>query len=58
MNEGGLLAERQGWHLPGYQTNASDGWTDGSPLEGLNKSGKNRSFDAHCLICPHCLTLL
>ncbi|CAK44945.1 CAZyme family GH35 [Aspergillus niger] len=39
MNEGGLLAERQGWHLPGYKAKSSDGWTDGSPLDGLNKSG-------------------
>ncbi|PWY88191.1 beta-galactosidase B [Aspergillus heteromorphus CBS 117.55] len=39
MNEGGLLAERQGWHLPGYEAELSEGWTDGSPLDGLNKSG-------------------
>ncbi|PYH99852.1 beta-galactosidase [Aspergillus ellipticus CBS 707.79] len=39
MNEGGLLAERQGWHLPGYKASSSDGWTSGSPLDGLNKSG-------------------
>ncbi|KAJ6264222.1 Beta-galactosidase [Drechslerella dactyloides] len=36
FNEGGLYAERQGWHLPGFDD--SD-WSAGSPLTGLKKPG-------------------
>ncbi|CAK7214120.1 hypothetical protein SBRCBS47491_002041 [Sporothrix bragantina] len=36
MNEGGLYAERLGWHLPGAPT---DNFTTGSPLEGLTTAG-------------------
>lgn len=53
MNEGGLLAERQGWHLPGYKAESSDGWTDGSPLDGLNKSGKDQYLDVATRCYPH-----
>jgi hypothetical protein len=37
-NEGGLFAERQGYHLPHPPT---DGWKDsiGGPMEGLKKAG-------------------
>jgi hypothetical protein len=37
-NEGGLFAERQGYHLPNPPT---DGWKDsiGGPMEGLKKAG-------------------
>ncbi|KAF2086381.1 glycoside hydrolase family 35 protein [Saccharata proteae CBS 121410] len=36
MNEGGLLGERLGWHLPGFDT---EGWEQGSPMEGLEGAG-------------------
>lgn len=36
MNEGGLYAERLGWHLPDFDTN---GWARNSPLDGIAKSG-------------------
>lgn len=32
LNEGGLYAERQGWHLPGYDTTS---WTTRAISEGL-----------------------
>lgn len=32
MNEGGLFAERQGWHLPGFDTSS---WTSRDLSEGL-----------------------
>ncbi|KAI9732382.1 MAG: hypothetical protein M1834_001590 [Cirrosporium novae-zelandiae] len=38
MNEGGLYAERLGWHLPGFPTTS---WESGSPLTGLSSSGVN-----------------
>jgi hypothetical protein len=37
MNEGGLYAERLGWHLPGFHP--SSNWTNSSPLDGLSTSG-------------------
>nr|GAT53820.1 glycoside hydrolase family 35 protein [Mycena chlorophos] len=36
LNEGGLYAERQGWHLPGFD-DAS--WPSGSPLQGSKAAG-------------------
>jgi beta-galactosidase GanA len=40
MNEGGLYAERLGWFLPGFDTDArSHTFGHSSPYEGLNKSG-------------------
>ncbi|KAI0155202.1 family 35 glycosyl hydrolase [Xylariaceae sp. FL1272] len=36
MNEGGIYAERLGWHLPGFD--ASE-FADSTPYQGLNKSG-------------------
>ncbi|EPQ30803.1 uncharacterized protein PFL1_01704 [Pseudozyma flocculosa PF-1] len=36
FNEGGLYAERQGWHLPGFD---DSGWTVRSPTAGLDKAG-------------------
>lgn len=36
LNEGGLYAERQGWHLPGFDD--SD-WKAGSPLDGVKEPG-------------------
>ncbi|KAK5108541.1 hypothetical protein LTR62_008197 [Meristemomyces frigidus] len=35
-NEGGLHAERLGWHLPGFDTNS---WSLGSPETGLSEAG-------------------
>ncbi|CAA7259499.1 unnamed protein product [Cyclocybe aegerita] len=36
LNEGGLFAERQGWHLPGFN-DAS--WDSGSPTAGISAPG-------------------
>ncbi|KAF9526882.1 glycoside hydrolase family 35 protein [Crepidotus variabilis] len=36
LNEGGLFAERQGWHLPGFD-DAS--WVPGKPTEGISSAG-------------------
>ncbi|GAB7346927.1 hypothetical protein MBLNU459_g1992t3 [Dothideomycetes sp. NU459] len=36
--EGGLHAERLGWHLPGFNDSA---WESGSPAQGLSTSGAN-----------------
>lgn len=36
LNEGGLFAERQGYHLPGAPT---ESWQAGSPKEGLAAPG-------------------
>ncbi|KAK6353296.1 hypothetical protein TWF696_005268 [Orbilia brochopaga] len=47
FNEGGLYAERQGWHLPGFDD--SD-WSAGSPLKGLKGPGVafyRATFDLH-----------
>ncbi|KAH9915075.1 glycoside hydrolase superfamily [Fomitopsis serialis] len=41
LNEGGLYGERQGWHLPGYDT--SD-WTARNLSEGLPSSGPGVGF--------------
>ena len=38
MNEGGLYAERLGWHLPGFKANGK-GWNDSAPTVGLSKAG-------------------
>ncbi|KAK0564485.1 hypothetical protein OC844_001686 [Tilletia horrida] len=35
LNEGGLFAERQGWHLPGF--NGSDSWERRAPTEGIGR---------------------
>ncbi|KAF3921690.1 Beta-galactosidase [Orbilia brochopaga] len=46
-NEGGLYAERQGWHLPGFDD--SD-WSAGTPLKGLKEPGVafyRATFDLH-----------
>ena len=37
MNEGGLYGERQGWHLPGFDTSS---WESRSLSDGLNSRGK------------------
>lgn len=36
LNEGGLYAERQGYHLPGTPTET---WVEKSPYEGIDKAG-------------------
>jgi hypothetical protein len=36
FNEGGLYAERQGFHLPSYPTGS---WKSSSPLEGIKNAG-------------------
>lgn len=38
LNEGGLYAERQGYHLPNPPTNGV-GWSDGSPTKGISTPG-------------------
>ncbi|KAM5536288.1 hypothetical protein V8D89_010065 [Ganoderma adspersum] len=35
LNEGGLFGERQGWHLPGFDTSHESGWTVRDLSEGL-----------------------
>ena len=34
MNEGGLFGEREGWHLPGFDTSGPE-WVDRDPSQGL-----------------------
>ncbi|KAK3072346.1 hypothetical protein LTR53_006996 [Teratosphaeriaceae sp. CCFEE 6253] len=36
LNEGGLHAERLGWHLPGFDDSA---WASGTPEQGLEEAG-------------------
>ncbi|KAF9008853.1 glycoside hydrolase family 35 protein [Cyathus striatus] len=36
LNEGGLYAERQGWHLPGFDDSK---WTYGKPTDGMSTAG-------------------
>ncbi|THU75612.1 hypothetical protein K435DRAFT_974749 [Dendrothele bispora CBS 962.96] len=36
LNEGGLFAERQGWHLPGFDDSH---WDTGSPTVGISQAG-------------------
>lgn len=36
MNEGGLYAERQGWHLPGF---SDTNWSVGNPTKGISEAG-------------------
>ncbi|KAF9452019.1 glycoside hydrolase family 35 protein [Macrolepiota fuliginosa MF-IS2] len=36
LNEGGLYAERQGWHLPGFDDSK---WALGKPTEGISNPG-------------------
>ncbi|KAK7061407.1 beta-galactosidase [Favolaschia claudopus] len=36
LNEGGLFAERQGWHLPRFD---DSGWAAGSPMKGISHAG-------------------
>ncbi|KAJ7237206.1 glycoside hydrolase family 35 protein [Mycena haematopus] len=36
LNEGGLFAERQGWHLPGFDDAA---WDVGAPTQGIARAG-------------------
>lgn len=36
LNEGGVYAERQGWHLPGAPTGY---WAKKTPFEGVEKAG-------------------
>ncbi|KAG6901783.1 hypothetical protein C0995_008029 [Termitomyces sp. Mi166 len=36
LNEGGLYAERKGWHLPGFD---DSGWELRTPFQGLDKPG-------------------
>jgi beta-galactosidase GanA len=37
MNEGGLYGERQGWHLPGFDTSKLP--STSTPMDGLTESG-------------------
>ena len=41
LNEGGLYAERQGWHLPGFDTSS---WTSRELSEGLPSGGAGVGF--------------
>lgn len=36
LNEGGLYAERQGWHLPGFDDSK---WKNGRPTDGISAPG-------------------
>lgn len=36
LNEGGFYAERQGWHLPGFDDRS---WSDGAPTDGFDGDG-------------------
>ena len=36
LNEGGVYAERQGWHLPSAPV---EHWPKKSPFEGINAAG-------------------
>lgn len=36
FNEGGLYAERQGWHYPGFDTGK---WEKQTPFEGIKTAG-------------------
>ncbi|EIN05080.1 hypothetical protein PUNSTDRAFT_146007 [Punctularia strigosozonata HHB-11173 SS5] len=36
LNEGGLFAERQGWHLPGFDDSK---WAAGKPTSGISQAG-------------------
>lgn len=36
LNEGGLYAERQGWHLPGYDDRK---WVNKRPTDGISEPG-------------------
>ncbi|KAH8693577.1 putative beta-galactosidase [Talaromyces proteolyticus] len=36
MNEGGLYAERMGWHLPGFKPDVSSGWDTRTPYDGVS----------------------
>ena len=38
LNEGGLYAERQGWHQP-FPPIHSAAFTSGSPMNGISESG-------------------
>lgn len=47
LNEGGLFAERQGWHLPGFDDSK---WQTGRPTDGISQAGVGfyrTSFDLH-----------
>lgn len=48
-NEGGLHAERLGWHLPGFDTG---GWQAGSPGQGLSGAGANFYRASMPLVLP------
>ena len=41
MNEGGLFGEREGWHLPGFDTS---GWTARKLSQGLPGGGAGVGF--------------
>jgi Beta-galactosidase jelly roll domain len=41
FNEGGLFGERQGWHLPGYDTSS---WVDRNLSSGLPNSSAGVGF--------------
>lgn len=41
LNEGGLFGERQGWHLPGFNT---DSWASRDLADGLPSGGAGVGF--------------
>ncbi|EJC98868.1 glycoside hydrolase family 35 protein [Fomitiporia mediterranea MF3/22] len=43
MNDGGLFGERQGWHLPGFNTTGSE-WVDRDLSEGLPSDAAGIGF--------------
>ena len=54
LNEGGLFGEREGWHLPGFDTSGS-GWTDRALSDGLptGKAGVGFFVTTFRLDVPH-----
>ncbi|KXN86326.1 putative beta-galactosidase A, partial [Leucoagaricus sp. SymC.cos] len=50
LNEGGLYAERQGWHLPGFDDSK---WAGGKPTEGITKPGVAFYRTTFDLSIPH-----
>jgi hypothetical protein len=46
LNEGGLYAERQGWHLPGFDDSK---WKNSRPTDGISAPGVQFYRSAFCV---------
>jgi beta-galactosidase GanA len=53
FNEGGLHAERVGWHLPGFPERSLLEWGSGAPSTGLSEAGANFYRTVVELNIPH-----